>query len=171
MKKIIILIICISILSCISKRNEKDLSKESTTKTTLESYNEENLKENISYQNKAINYDNLNHDYTDNIRYLDSIYGFTPYIAILDTTELYYVSTKQNILASSKIGLIDKNFKVLLPQEYDFIYNPDEISQGLIVTQQGDKFGLFDYYNHNLINPKFDIILPSSLSDLNKSLL
>jgi len=166
MKEIILLIICISVVSCNTKRNEKVLSKENSTETTLESNKEDKFDENAISQNKSIDYDNLNHDYTKNIRYLDSIYGFTPYIAILDTTVLYYVSTKQDILASSKIGLIDKNFKVILPQKYDFIYNPDEISQGSIVIKLGEKFGLFDYYNNNILNPEFDIILPGKKNSI-----
>ncbi len=166
MKNVIILIIGLLVVSCISKKNEKDLSKETSTETRMESKKDVKSNEIIISLYKSIDYDNLNHDYATNIGYLDSIYGYTPYLAILDSTVLYYVSTKQDILASPKIGLIDKSFKVLLPQEYDFIYNPDEISKGLIVIQLGDKFGLFDYNNNKILNPEFDYILPNGQNSI-----
>ncbi len=61
-----------------------------------------------------------------------------------------------------KMGVIDEKGNVLLPAEYDKLYNPDGTVHGFIEIEKNGKRGLFNYTTKKIISAEYDVIYQST---------
>ncbi len=59
----------------------------------------------------------------------------------------YYTTTKFKIRKSNKYGIIDINGNLLIPIEYDYLYQPYNSKNSIIVVKQG-KYGVVNWKNN-----------------------
>jgi hypothetical protein len=105
---------------------------------------------------------------------LDSLYSKVPFFTTVNNSvllyvcngdwtertydELQYYPNGDNL----KFGIINKQMEVLLPIEYDKIYNPDLTAKGYIEIESNGFLGLYNYKTNHLIECEFDNIFPSN---------
>jgi hypothetical protein len=121
-----------------------------------------------------INYDSLDGEVKNQVKILDSIYGRTPYYANVYNKKIfivlkgkfnkdsaYYLS--RDFSGRLKYGIVDENLKLILPCDYDKIYNPNLTAVGCMEIKKGDEIGLFNLSTHEILEPQFEYISPSSV--------
>ncbi|PCJ01095.1 MAG: hypothetical protein COB15_01280 [Flavobacteriales bacterium] len=108
------------------------------------------------------------------IEKLGSLYSRTPYFTKVNDNFILYVCKgdwkertyedhkKYPYGDNLKFGIINKQMEVLLPLEYDKIYNPDLTSKGYIEIEQNGLLGLFNYETNKIIECGFDVIFPAN---------
>ncbi len=65
-----------------------------------------------------------------------------------------------------KMGIIDEKGNVLLPIEYDKLYNPDGTVYGFIEIEKNGKRGLFNYSTKEMIAAHYDVIYRNRVNKL-----
>lgn len=81
---------------------------------------------------------------------------------------LYYFSREGRIFiyernSGTGLGIIDSS-RILLPHDYDKIYNPDMLSEGIIEIEQNGKLGLFNYRTKEIIPCEYDLFFPPTMN-------
>jgi hypothetical protein len=98
----------------------------------------------------------------------ESKYSAIPYFAKLDDQYLFYVvkgkwldtSLTQFAKGDFLMGIVNERNEVILPVEYNKIYNPDATARGYIEIEKNGKRGLVNYHTKKVIHPVFDVIYP-----------
>ena len=119
-----------------------------------------------------INYDSLDVRVKTQVKILDSIYGRTPYYAVVNNKTVFVV-IKNKLSAQAfyqvpkysgefKYGLVDDALKPMLACNYDKIYNPNLTILNCMEVKVGKKIGLYNFSTNELLEPQFEYIMPSS---------
>ena len=118
-----------------------------------------------------INYSILDSSIKDEVRRLDSIYGRTPYYAIVQNKKMFIVLKGKfdpdsayyldKFKGRFKYGIVDDHLRSLLNCAYDKIYNPNLTMVNCVEIKKGGETGLFNFVNSEIIEPQFDFITPS----------
>jgi hypothetical protein len=121
-----------------------------------------------------INYDSLDSRVKDQIKILDSIYGRTPYYAFVDGKKMFVVLKGRfnpdsayylpKFSGRFKYGIAAEDLKLILPCEYDKIYNPNLTALNSMEIKKDGKVGLFNFKTMELLAPAYDYIFPASSS-------
>ncbi|MFM7021789.1 MAG: YARHG domain-containing protein [Flavobacteriales bacterium] len=93
-----------------------------------------------------------------------------PYFAKVDDQYLFYACSGKWIDTSLVhyakgdflMGIINDKNEIILPIEYNKIYNPDATARGYIEFEKNGKRGLVNYHNKKIIAPVFDVIFPTN---------
>jgi hypothetical protein len=119
-----------------------------------------------------IDYNLLNASIKTQTRFLDSVYGRTPYYSnfggrkmfIVMKGELHpdsgYYDTRFN--GRFGYGIVNDSLQLILPCKYDKIYNPNITVLNCLEIKKNTLVGLFNYATHEILEPEFDYISPSS---------
>lgn len=89
--------------------------------------------------------------------FVDSLkaqYDTVKYFTDLDTNFLFYVKN------GNKMGVVDKNAKIIIPVEYDKIYNLGGTANGCIEVEQNKKRGLYTPRGQQLLAAEYQSIYP-----------
>ena len=120
---------------------------------------------------QIINYDSLNSSVRNEIKTLDSLYGRTPYYAIFQNKKMFvvmkgkfetYADYSTMFTGRFKYGLANESLKIILPFNYDKIYNPNLTVLNCMEIKKAGKTGLFNFSTSEILEPEFDYIVPSS---------
>jgi hypothetical protein len=96
----------------------------------------------------------------------ESKYSAIPYFAKLDDQYLFYVvkgewldtSLTQFAKGDFLMGIVNERNEVILPVEYNKIYNPDATARGYIEIEKNGKRGLVNYHTKKVIAAEYDVI-------------
>ena len=119
-----------------------------------------------------INYDSLDVSIKNQIKTLDSIYGRTPYYTVIDNKKMFIVLKGKFNPDSSyyikmfvgrfKYGIFGEDLKPILPCNYDKVYNPNLTILNCMEIKKDNKVGLINFITHEILEPQFEYIMPSS---------
>ncbi|MEQ8924648.1 MAG: YARHG domain-containing protein [Fulvivirga sp.] len=115
-----------------------------------------------------VNYQEMDSTVRDQISRLDSGYKSTPYYADIDGLKFFVVSTGkwdynvEEFSGELKYGMVNDSLHLILPLEYDKIYNPNLTVKESFELKKDSRVGLFNYVSGEIITPQFDFILPQS---------
>ncbi len=122
---------------------------------------------------KEIDYMELDSAVRGQVQTLDSLYGRTPYYAVIGDKKLFIVMKGKFSKDSSyrietfftgryKYGIFNEQLKPVLASDYDKIYNPNLTILNCMELKQAGKIGLYNFVSNEILEPQFDYIIPSS---------
>jgi len=102
---------------------------------------------------------------------LEKNYNQFIFYTLIDGNRLYYVTKGTgkfdlwdlnfNAKKDYKVGVLNQNFKEIIPVEFDKVFNPNDIIDNAIVVQINNKFGIYSLDGKVILNPIYDNIYPS----------
>lgn len=98
---------------------------------------------------------------------LGKLYAFIPFYTRINNRTLVMVSDAEQELFDSNLfkgicqyGLVNDSLEIVLPISYDKIYNPNTVLLNCLEIKKGEKIGLFNFATQEVLDPRFDFILP-----------
>ena len=98
---------------------------------------------------------------------LGKLYAFIPFYTRINNRTLVMVSDAEQELFDSNLfkgigqyGLVNDSLEIILPISYDKIYNPNTVLLNCLEIKKGEKIGLFNSATQEVLDPRFDFILP-----------
>ena len=97
---------------------------------------------------------------------LGKLYAFIPFYTRVNNRTLVMVSDAEQELFDSHLfkgicqyGLVSDSLEIILPINYDKIYNPNTVLLNCLEIKKDEKIGLFNFATQEVLNPRFDFIL------------
>lgn len=173
------LVTILSCFSCDSKKEEKDRTEQnSLDNETSRAKEPELIEESIvprinNKESHSVEYDKLNESIREDIQKLDSVYSYIPFYGFIEGKKFFIARNQpfnygQDWFSDNiKYGLLNEDLQQLLPLAYSKIGNPNVSLKSCFEISKGKKYGLYNYETHEVLDPKFDFIIPSNTTSKN----